>query len=86
MIPEKRYQLRHAAGVYWLLDMEQAGVPYKPPIPINEIGARIWELLFRGEEKAKIAEILADEYQVDIGTISEDVDAFVKQLQEFGVL
>ena len=28
----ERYQLRHAAGCYWLLDMEQSGKDYIGPI------------------------------------------------------
>ena len=29
---KNRYQLRCAAGKYWLLDMEQDGETYRPPL------------------------------------------------------
>ena len=35
------YQLRYAAGIYWLLDMSQPGYPYRKPLPLNEMGAAI---------------------------------------------
>ena len=35
---KERYQLRQAAGAYWLLDMEQ-GEQYKKPFMLNECGA-----------------------------------------------
>ena len=38
-------QLRKAAGIYWLLHMDQAGPAYKHPVPLNESGARIWQML-----------------------------------------
>lgn len=35
---KNRYQLRCAAGKYWLLDMEQDGETYRPPLMLNESG------------------------------------------------
>ena len=44
---DRRYQIRHAAGQYWLLDMHQEVEDYKAPIVMNETGALIlqsfWE-------------------------------------------
>ena len=53
-----RYQLRRAAGRYWLLDMEQEGVPYRRPLCMNEMGAAVWELLVRGLDREGIVEEL----------------------------
>ena len=39
---KNRYQLRCAAGKYWLLDMEQDGETYRPPLMLNESGAYIF--------------------------------------------
>ena len=38
----ERYQIRQAAGMYWLLDMEQPGIPYRQPVLLNETGAAFW--------------------------------------------
>ena len=53
---KKKYQLRKAAGIYWLMDMEQEGIPYRKPIPVNDTGADIWTLHEAGKSKDEIAE------------------------------
>ena len=52
----ERYQLRHAAGCYWLLDMEQSGKDYIGPIVLNESGAEIWNRLQAGGTIDQVAE------------------------------
>ena len=49
-----RYQIRHAAGIYWLLDMEQQGYPYEKPLPLNEMGAQIWEMMQKGLDRKSV--------------------------------
>ena len=46
-----RFQLRHAAGIYWLLDMEQEIGTYKKPLPMNEAGAEIFKLMQEGKKQ-----------------------------------
>ncbi len=82
---EKRYQLRYAAGLYWLLDMEQEGVPYKKPLAINNVGAYIWQLLVKGEKQEDIADKLSEECQVDRETALQDISCFLKQLEQYGL-
>ena len=53
-----RFQLRHAAGLYWLLDMEQDAGSYKKPLAMNEMGAEIFKLMQDGKTNLQIAEIL----------------------------
>ena len=81
-----RYQLRHAAGMYFLIDREQPGLPYRRPMTLNEVGARIWELLSEGCNQARIAEILGEEYEVDPAEVSGDVELFCRQLKEQNIL
>ncbi|MBQ9141671.1 MAG: PqqD family protein [Lachnospiraceae bacterium] len=82
----ERYQLRYAAGQYWLLDMEQTGVPYKRPMSMNAIGAEIWEMLKKGWSINQMCEVFIMEYQVDKEEIREDIIQFQKQLATFGVV
>ena len=79
------YQLRYAAGLYWLLDMEQSGVPYHRPLALNEVGADIWKLLEQGGEAEEIAEKLSAEYQVSPEAIREDIAQFRQQLEQAGI-
>lgn len=80
-----RYQLRHAAGMYWLLDTWQEGVPYKKPLSMNEIGADIWKMMIQGLNKEQIVMSLCREYQVMRETVLQDVEQFQAQLLEYGV-
>ncbi|MCD7717009.1 MAG: PqqD family protein [Lachnospiraceae bacterium] len=81
-----RYQLRRAAGVCWLLDMEQPGIPYVKPVSMNEMGADIWELYAQGFTAEKIAEQLGRTYDVPVGQVKEDVYAFLEGLKAQGVV
>lgn len=80
-----RYQLRHAAGRYWLLDMEQSGVPYRKPIPINDAGAGIWRLLEQGYGVNEIADGLCGEYQADREQMLRDIEEFQEELRKQGI-
>ena len=50
---KERYQLRQAAGAYWLLDMEQ-GEQYKKPFMLNECGAYIYRAYISGMSEDEI--------------------------------
>lgn len=80
-----RYQLRHAAGMYWLLDTWQEGVPYKKPLTMNEIGADIWKMMVQGFDKEQVVKALCREYQVAQETVLQDVEQFQTQLLEYGI-
>ncbi len=80
-ILKKRYQLRRAAGVCVLLDMEQVGMPYRKPIVLNEMGADIWEALMAGQTVAQIGQHMAEQYEVPAEEAARDVASFVQQLQ-----
>ena len=79
------YQLRRAAGLYWLLDMKQEGVPYKKPLPLNDGGAEIWNMLEKGMTQEEIVDSLICQYSVTKEEATQDVEQFVKQLQSQGV-
>ena len=59
---EKQVSAQCAAGKYWLLDMEQDGETYRPPLMLNESGAYIFEQYMAGNTADKIAEELATMY------------------------
>ncbi|MCD7954334.1 MAG: PqqD family protein [Lachnospiraceae bacterium] len=80
-----RYQLRHAAGIYWLLDMGQSGMPYVKPVPMNEMGAAIWNMWQRGLDLDEIAEKLSETYEIPVGQAREDAGEFLAALQGRGL-
>ena len=77
----EKYQLRHAGGLYWLLDMAQSGACYKEPVPLNAAGAEIWEMIARGMSEEDISERLSEKYGVSKSEAQADVHDFVMQLR-----
>lgn len=53
---------------------------------LNEVGARIWELIDGERELAKIKEILLEEFSVDVPRVEEDLKAFVQKLERIGAV
>lgn len=41
----KRYQLRYAAGTYWLSDTNPEGSVIPRPLELNETATEIWKML-----------------------------------------
>ena len=79
------YQLRYAAGQYWLLHMEQEGIPYECPISLNFIGAEIWKKMRDGQDFEQIVSELAAEYEVSEKEIRQDVEGFYDRLSAYGI-
>ena len=77
---KNRYQLRCAAGKYWLLDMEQDGETYRPPLMLNESGAYIFRQYMAGNTADKIAEELATMYGGTADDMRTDVMQFIRQM------
>ena len=75
-----RYQLRYAAGLYWLIDMIQSGGTYVSPVPLNECGAQIWKMFESGMPESEICRYLCDEYQISYEQAESDVRDFIAQL------
>lgn len=79
------YQLRQAAGKYWLLHMEQKGIPYERPLQLNSVGANMWKLLQEGNTTEQMVECLTQEYEVTPEEIREDIKLFYQQLGNYGI-
>ncbi len=86
MHEKKRYQLRYAAGLYWLLDMEQTGEIYKKPVTMNECGAYIWQNYIKSVSEEEIADMLHMRYGISYEEALEDIREFIEQLQKQGIL
>jgi hypothetical protein len=76
------YQLRYAAGRYWLLDMRQRGSEYHRPLCFNESGAYLWELFAKGMTKEQIAAQLCEEFELEEGQALQDVEEFLTAIEK----
>ena len=80
-----RYQLRHAAGLYWLIDMEQSGGSYNSPVPLNDVGAKLWRMFEGGASRSEICRRLCAEYEISMEQAERDVGDFMEQLRAMHV-
>lgn len=82
----ERWQLRHAAGSWWLLDMEQGPEDWRPPLSLNQAGAEIWDHLQQGMGEEAVAEQMSRRYQIDRESALADVRDFLAGLEAQGVV
>ena len=82
---KERYQLRQAAGAYWLLDMEQ-GEQYKNPFMLNECGAYIYPAYISGMSEDEIMQAFAKEYGLSFSCAQSDVGQFMMELRQQGII
>lgn len=82
---KKRYQLRAAAGNYWLLDMQQEGREEQCPVELNESGALLWGLMEKDMNLQEIALYLSENYEINIEDAKEDVTQFLEGLRRAGI-
>lgn len=80
------YELRYAAGIYWLVDVGQPGIPYQKPLMLNETGAEIFQEYFKEKNVEKVAYVLSKKYKIAENVLIEDMKQFVEQLQSQGVV
>lgn len=78
----KRYQLRYAAGTYWLSDTNPEGRVIPRPLELNETAAEIWKMLEEGKNTEEIAEIFSEGNKVQKKEIRNDIEQFIEQLRE----
>lgn len=80
-----RYQLRYAAGIYWVLDMWQSGKTLVRPVPLNECGAFLFRLLQEGASAEQMTSALCEEYGLQEADAREDALAFCGQMRAAGI-
>lgn len=79
------YQLREAAGSFWLMNTEQIGLPFEQPLMLNACGAMIWKEYAAGKTQAEIAARLQRVYELDADAAAADVRDFLEQLNGQGI-
>ena len=86
MEADRRYQLRHAAGRYWLLDMQQDGLVYHKPIELYVCSAFIWEAYTSCQTQDQIASEIQKNYVIPMEQAREDTQQFIMRLREQGLI
>ena len=81
-----RYCLRYAAGQYWLVDIKQNGIPYRVPLMINGVGAKIWHMMESGMEIEQMSEAMCRTYGISKEEAQGDIIMFQEELKKQGYL
>jgi len=79
------YQLRYAAGKFFLLYMKQKGIPYEKPLQLNGIAAELWDLFRTGSTEEQAVAVMVQKYGVSSEQIREDMRLFCRQMNELGI-
>ena len=78
--------LREVAGENILIPVGEIALDIKGMFTLTESGTLLYRKLTEGCTKEDLVQTLLDEYEVDQEMASEDVDAFLEQLEKAGVL
>ena len=81
----KSYFLKNIKDRYMIIPTTNNNVNMDKIYNINEIGARIFELLSVDKNTDEIIEILLTEYAIDIDTLKNDVLEFISELKKRGI-
>lgn len=68
-------------GEMVLLDMESENY-----FGLDEVGTAIWQAMQEKETLKEVFEVLLEQYEVEEEMLEEDLKAFVKKLQESGLI
>jgi hypothetical protein len=80
------YQLREAAGFYWLINMNQSGKDWQQPMRLNETGVLLLNGLAEGIPQEKLAQKLIERYELPPEEAEKDVREFSARLKNLGIL
>ena len=83
---QEGFVMREVAGQYVVIAIGEASKTFHGMIKLNSTGKDIWEGLQRGLDAQGIAAFLKDKYQVDEQQVEVDVQEFLQQMKEVGIL
>lgn len=77
---------RQIAGDTFLVPIGEGAKKLNGMIAVNEVAARIWDLIAEGRDQQEITDVLASEYLETREKIAEDVEEFIGNLRELEIL
>ena len=82
----ENFVLRQIVGSWVAVAVGQASVDFNGMLRLNDTGVLLWNKLKDGEDEQDLARALTAEYDVSPETALQDVQDFLRQLQEAGCL
>ena len=78
--------LREIAGESVLVPVGEAALRLQGVISLSESGTLLWKRLSQECTREELIDMILEEYDIDILTAERDVDAFVSQMRQLGIL
>lgn len=78
--------LREIAGSWIIVPVGEMVVEFNGLMNVSESGALLWRRLVDGSTEDELVDVLLNEYSVDKETAKTDVEEFISQLREKGLL
>lgn len=80
------FVLRAIAGETILIPVNAAAQSMNGMAVLNEVGARLWELLPQAKDAEELVSAILNEYAVDEETARTDVNEFLDSLKVYKIL
>ena len=80
------YMLREIAGTWIVVPIGARVVEFNGLISLTETSALIWQMIEDGAKKEEILNRILTEYDVDKETAMKDLDGFIDQAIEKGLI
>ena len=83
---KSEYILRKTAGTWIAMATTPDYDDVEGVLTLNDSGALLWQALADGCEVEDLVRVLTKEYEIDVKSAAEDIDAFIAKLRQFGCL
>ena len=80
------FLMEHVGGEYLLVPLGAQVVDMNGLIVLNDTGAYLWELLEQDRTVHELATALAERFDVSIETARSDVEIFLDEIDQLGLL
>ncbi len=80
------YILRNVLDMYVVMGVGREAYQPNRIMSLNETGAFLWEMLVTGAERDDLVAAMLERYEVEPQTAKRDVDAFLVQLRDKGLI
>lgn len=83
---KENFILRNVAGSFVVVPTGKATIDFSGMITLNETGVLLWKQLETDQTKDDLVSALRKEYDVDETTAQNDIETFLKILEENNLL
>lgn len=83
---QNEFVLREIAGDYVIIPTGKTVLEFNGLITVNEVGQSLWKMLQEEVSFEELVQGILEEYEVEEAVAREDIQEFLDQLKENGIL